>query len=44
MRGPEQFLQLEVDKKYRQAETFVAEDTKDYYYDNGKPEINAFRD
>ncbi len=34
----EQFYQLEAEQKYRQAEAFVAEDTKDYYYNNGKPE------
>jgi hypothetical protein len=38
-----QFYQLEVDKKFRQAEALVAEDTKDYFYDNGKPDIKDFR-
>jgi hypothetical protein len=39
----EQFYQLEVDKKFRQAEDFVAVDTKDYYYDNGKPDLRAVK-
>jgi hypothetical protein len=37
----EQFYQLEVDKKFRQAEAFVAEDTKDDYYNGAKPNIKA---
>lgn len=39
----EQFYQLEVDKKYRQAEAFVAEEAKDYYYDHDKPENKNYR-
>jgi hypothetical protein len=39
----EQFYQLEAGGKFRQAEAFVAEDTKDYYYDNGKPDIRKFQ-
>ena len=38
----EQFYQLQVDKKFRQAEAFVAEDTKDDYYNAGKPDIKTF--
>jgi hypothetical protein len=38
----QQFYQLEVEKKFRAAEAFVAADTKDYFYDNGKPDIRAF--
>jgi hypothetical protein len=38
----QQFYQLEVEKKFRVAEGFVAEDTKDYFYNNGKPDIRAF--
>ncbi len=39
----EQFYQLEVDGKFRQAEAFVAEDTKDYFYNNGKPDLKAVK-
>ena len=39
----EQFYQLEVGAKFRQAEAFVAEDTKDYYYNNDKPEMKNFQ-
>jgi hypothetical protein len=38
----EEFFKLQVDKKYRQAESMVAEDTKDLYYDNGKFNIKNF--
>jgi hypothetical protein len=38
----EQFYQLEVDGQFRKAEAFVAEDTKDLYYRNSKPEISKF--
>jgi hypothetical protein len=38
----EQFFQLQVDKKYRQAEALVAEDTKDAYYDGNKFNIKGF--
>jgi hypothetical protein len=39
----EQFYQLEVDGKFRQAEALVAEDSKDYYFNNGKPRIRSFQ-
>lgn len=39
----EQFYQLEAEKKYRQAEGFVAEDSKDYYYDHDKPDNKGYR-
>jgi hypothetical protein len=39
--APEQFYQLEIQGKFRQAEAFVAEDTKDYFYNGGKPDIKA---
>lgn len=38
----QQFYQLQQDKKYRQAEEFVAADTKDAYYDGKKPDIKGF--
>jgi hypothetical protein len=38
----QQFFQLQVDKKYRQAEAFVAEDTKDNYYGGNKFNIKGF--
>jgi len=38
----EQFFQLQVDKKYRQAEALVAEDSKDAYYDDKKFSIKSF--
>lgn len=38
----DQFYQLEVDGQFRKAEAFVAEDTKDLYYKNSKPEISKF--
>ncbi len=37
------FYQLQTDRKYRQAEQFVAEDTKDLYYAGNKPQIQSFR-
>jgi hypothetical protein len=37
-----QFYQDYVDGKYRQAESLVAPDTKDYYYDSNKPKILSF--
>jgi hypothetical protein len=37
-----QFYQLQVDAKYRQAESLVAEDTKDFYYAAGKPKYLSF--
>jgi hypothetical protein len=38
----QQFYQLQQDKKYRQAEAFVADDTKDDYYAAKKPNIQGF--
>jgi len=38
----EQFYQLQVEKKYRQAEAMVADDTKDDYYNGRKPDIKGF--
>jgi hypothetical protein len=38
----EQFFQLQVDKKYRQAEALVAEDTKDDYYNGSKFTFKSF--
>jgi hypothetical protein len=38
----EQFFQLQVDKKFRQAEALVAEDTKDAYYNGNKFNIKSF--
>ena len=37
----EQFYKLQVDKKFRQADAFVAEDTKDIYFGAKKPELVA---
>ena len=37
-----QYYQLMVEKKYRQAEAMVAEESKDDYYAGQKPEIKAF--
>jgi hypothetical protein len=38
----EQFYQLQVDKKFRQAEAMVAEDSKDDYYNRAKQDIKSF--
>ena len=38
----QQFYQLQMEKKYRQAEAFVAEDTKDLYYGSGKGDLLGF--
>ncbi len=38
----QQFYQLQVEKKYRQAEALVADDTKDDYYNSRKPDIKGF--
>ena len=38
----QQYYQLMVDKKYRQAEAMVAEDSKEDYYNGKKPDIRAF--
>jgi hypothetical protein len=38
----EQFYQLQVDKKFRQAEALVAEESKDDYYNRAKPDIKGF--
>ena len=43
LRGAQQFLQFEVDKKFRQAEGLVAEASKDFFYNGSKPSINSFR-
>jgi len=39
----EQFFQLQVDKKFRQAESMVADDTKDAYYNGNKFNIKSFK-
>ena len=36
------FYQAHVDKKFRQADAFVAEDTKDFYYESNKPAYLSF--
>jgi len=38
----EQFYQLEVDKNFRGAWALVAEDTKDYFFNAGRPDIQGF--
>jgi hypothetical protein len=38
-----QFYQAHVDKKFRAAEAFVAEDTRDYFYETPKPAFLSFR-
>jgi hypothetical protein len=38
----QQFYQLQTDEKYRQAESMVADDTKDDYYNGKKPKIKGF--
>jgi hypothetical protein len=38
----EQFYQLQVDKKFRQAEALVAEESKDDYYNRSKLDIKEF--
>lgn len=38
----QQFYQLQLDKKYRQAEGMVAEESKDDYYNGKKPDIRGF--
>src|SRR5580658_10741256 len=38
----QEFYQLQVDRKYRQAEQLVAADTKDFYYGSQKPDLKAF--
>ena len=37
------FYQLQVDRKFRQAEQLVAADTKDFYYESRKLDIRAFK-
>lgn len=37
-----QYYQLMVEKKYRQAEAMVAEDSRDEYYNGKKPDLRAF--
>jgi hypothetical protein len=39
----EQFFQLQVDKKFRQAESLVAEDSKDDYYNGNKYDLKGFK-
>jgi hypothetical protein len=39
----ERFYQLEVDKKFRQAEALIAEDSKDTFYNGIKPDIHSFK-
>ncbi len=38
----EQFYQLELDKKFRQAEDYIAEGDKDRFYNSNKPNIDGF--
>jgi hypothetical protein len=38
----EQYYKLQVDKKFRQAEAMVAEDSKDEYYNRAKQDIKGF--
>jgi hypothetical protein len=35
----EQFYKLEIQKEFRQAEAIVAEESKDYFYNSGKPNL-----
>ena len=37
------FYQLQTARQFRQAEQFVAADTKDFYYESRKPDIRTFR-
>jgi hypothetical protein len=37
-----EFYSLMVKHQYRQAEAYIAEDTKDYYYAGSKPDIRSF--
>lgn len=39
----QQFYQLHVDGKFRQAESLVAEDTKDFFYSANKPKYVSFK-
>jgi hypothetical protein len=38
----EKFLQLEQDKNFRAAWALVANDTQDYFFNNGRPDIESF--
>src|SRR5438477_1313222 len=38
----DQFYTLQMQKKFRQAEAFVAEDTKDFYYNSHKSDLLGF--
>jgi hypothetical protein len=38
----DEFYKLQVEKKFRQGESYVADDTKDDYYNAGKPDIKGF--
>ena len=39
----DEFYQLQTDRKFRQAEQFVAADTKDFYYESRKPDIRTVK-
>jgi hypothetical protein len=39
----EEFYRLAVDRKFRQAEQLVAEESKDYFYEMKKPDLKSFR-
>lgn len=39
----EEFYQLQIARKFRQSEQFVAEDTKDYYYGSQKPDLKGIK-
>jgi len=41
-RRVQEFYQLQVEKKFRQAEAYVAADTKDFFYATGKPDLASF--
>ena len=38
-----EFFQLQVDKKFRQAEALVATESRDDYYDSSKPKMESFK-
>jgi len=42
-RRVQEFYQLQVEKKFRPAEEYVAADTKDLFYNIGKPDLASFR-
>lgn len=39
----EKFLQLEQDRNFRAAMAMVAEDTQDYFFNGGRPEVQSFQ-